>query len=107
MSKREIVEDVALKGWVEECIKVVTGGVLRPEHKDLAQDIFIELLGLSDDKLKGLYERNQLKYYLMRIVRNNIQSKTSRFYYRYRRYSFLNSGPECSAFLRATVEEDE
>ena len=107
MNKREIVEEVAKKGWIEECIRVVTGGIWRAEHKDLTQDILLELLDLSDSKLQGLYNRCQLKFYLMRIVRNNIQSKTSRFYYRYRRFSLLNSGTECSAFRRAVVEEDE
>lgn len=107
MSKREIVEQVARKGWIEECIKAVTGGVWRPEHKDLTQDILLELLDLDSRKVINLYEKGQLRYYLMRVVRNNIQSKTSRFYYRYRRFSFLNSGPECPAFLRAMVEEDE
>ena len=107
MSNREIVEEIARKGWVEECIRVVTGGIWRPEHKDLTQDILMELLDLPSCKLKGLYKRKQLKFYIMRIVRNNIQSKTSRFYYRYRRFSLLNSGPECSAFLTAVVEEDE
>lgn len=106
MSKREIVEQVAKEGWIEECIRVVTGGIWRPEHKDLTQDILLELLDLDDRKIKGLYERDQLRFYLMRIVRNNIQSKTSRFYYRYRRFSLLNSGPECLAFLSAIAEDE-
>lgn len=109
MTKREIVEQVAKKHWVEQCIKVVTGGVWKPEHKDLTQDILLELLDLDEHKLRGLYERNQLQFYLMRIVRNNIQSKTSRFYYRYRRFSFLNVGPDSVIFTCAvdpsTVDE--
>ena len=92
MSTREVVELVAREGWVEECVKVVTGGVWRSEYSDLCQDILQELL--DQEKIVGLYQRNQLKYYIMRIVRNNLQSSTSRFYYRYRRFSLLNSGPE-------------
>ena len=92
MSTREVVERVAREGWVEECIKTVSGGVWRSEYSDLCQDILQELL--DQEKIVGLYQRNQLKYYIMRIVRNNLQSCTSRFYYRYRRFSLLNSGPE-------------
>ena len=92
MSTREVVERVAKEGWVEECIRTVSGGVWRSEYSDLAQDVLIELL--NQEKIVGLYQRNQLRYYVMRIVRNNIQSNTSRFYYRYRRFSLLNSGPE-------------
>ena len=90
MTVEEVVELVAKEGWVEECIKVVTGGVWRSEYSDLSQDILIELL--SQEKIVDLYKRGQLKFYIMRITRNNIQSNTSRFYYKYRRFSLLNSG---------------
>ena len=92
MTVEEVVELVAKEGWVEECIKTVSGGVWRSEYNDLVQDVLVELL--DQEKIVSLYQRNQLKYYIMRIVRNNLQSSTSRFYYRYRRFSLLNSGPE-------------
>ena len=90
MTVEEVVELVAKEAWVEECIKVVTGGVWRSEYGDLAQDILLELL--DQTKVVDLYEKGQLKFYIMRITRNNIQSNTSRFYYRYRRFSLLNQG---------------
>ena len=92
MTVEEVVELVAKEGWVEECIKTVSGGVWRSEYDDLAQDILMELL--NQEKIVDLYKKGQLRYYVMRIVRNNLQSSTSRFYYRYRRFSLLNSGPE-------------
>ena len=90
MSTREVVEYIARSKLIEECIKVVTGGVWRSEYDDLVQDVLVELL--DQTKIVDLYEKNQLRYYVMRIVRNNIQSNTSRFFYRYRRFSLLNSG---------------
>ena len=90
MTVEEVVELVAKEGWVEECIKTVSGGVWRSEYSDLTQDILIEML--NQTKIVDLYEKNQLRYYVMRIVRNNLQSCTSRFYYRYRRFSLLNQG---------------
>ena len=92
MTVREVVERVAKEGWVEECIKTVSGGVWRSEYDDLTSDILLELL--DQEKIVGLYQKNQLRYYVMRIVRNNLQSNTSRFYYRYRRFPLLNQGPE-------------
>ena len=92
MTKEEVVERVAREGWIEECIKTVSGGVWRAEYSDLVQDILLELL--DQNKIVDLYKKGQLKFYIMRVVRNNIQSATSRFYYRYRRFSLLNSGPE-------------
>ena len=90
MTVEEVVELVAKEGWVEECIKTVSGGVWRSEYSDLTQDILIELL--NQTKIVDLYEKGELKYYVVRVVRNNLQSCTSRFFYRYRRFSLLNSG---------------
>ena len=90
MTVREVVERVAKEGWVEECIRTVSGGVWRSEYDDLVQDVLVELL--DQEKIVSLYQRGQLKYFIMRIIRNNIQSNTSRFFYRYRRFSLLNSG---------------
>ena len=90
MSTRGVVEYIAQSKLIQECILVVTGGVWRSEYDDLVQDILIELL--NQTKIVDLYEKDQLRYYVMRIVRNNLQSCTSRFFYRYRRFSLLNSG---------------
>ena len=90
MSTREVVEYIARSKLIQECILMVTGGVWRSEYDDLVQDVLVELL--DQTKIVDLYEKNQLRYYVMRIVRNNLQSCTSRFYYRYRRFSLLNSG---------------
>ena len=92
MSTREVVEEIARSKLIQECILIVTGGVWRSEYDDLVQDILIEML--NQTKIVDLYEKGQLKFYVMRVVRNNIQSATSRFYYRYRRFSLRNSGPE-------------
>ena len=92
MTKEKVVEYIARSKLIQECIKVVTGGVWRSEYDDLVQDILIEML--NQTKIVDLYEKGQLKFYVMRIVRNNIQSNTSRFFYRYRRFSLRNSGPE-------------
>ena len=90
MTKEEVVEYIARSKLIQECILIVTGGVWRSEYDDLTQDILIELL--SQEKIVDLYEKDQLRYYVVRVVRNNIQSNTSRFFYRYRRFSLLNSG---------------
>ena len=90
MTTREVVEEVARTKLIEECILIVTGGVWRSEYSDLAQDVLIELL--DQEKIVELYLKGELKYYVVRVIRNNLQSCTSRFYYRYRRFSLLNQG---------------
>ena len=90
MTKEGVVEEIARTKLIQECILIVTGGVWRSEYDDLTSDILLELL--DQTKVVDLYEKDQLRYYVMRIVRNNIQSNTSRFFYRYRRFSLLNQG---------------
>ena len=102
MTVEEVVERVAKEGWVEECIKTVSGGVWRSEYSDLVQDILMELL--NREKIIDLYKKGQLKFYIMRIIRNNIQSNTSRFYYRYRRFSLLNQGDKSLSSYGQTEE---
>ena len=92
MTKEEVVEYIARSKLIQECILIVTGGVWRSEYDDLTQDVLIELL--DQEKIVDLYKKGELKYYVVRVIRNNLQSCTSRFYYRYRRFSLLNSGPE-------------
>ncbi len=92
MSTREVVEEIARSKLIQECILIVTGGVWRAEYDDLVQDVLIELL--DQEKIVDLYKKGELKYYVVRVIRNNLQSCTSRFFYRYRRFSLLNSGPE-------------
>ena len=93
MSTREVVEEIARTKLIQECILIVTGGVWRSEFDDLAQDLLVEFLN-QGKKIVDLYKKGELKYYVVRVVRNNLQSCTSRFYYRYRRFSLLNQGPE-------------
>ena len=90
MTKEGVVEYIARSKLIQECILIVTGGVWRSEYDDLTQDILIELL--SQEKIVDLYKKGQLRYYVVRVIRNNIQSNTSRFFYRYRRFSLLNQG---------------
>ena len=91
MTKEEVVEYIARSKLIQECILIVTGGVWRSEYDDLTQDLLVEFLN-QGKKIVDLYEKNQLRYYVVRVVRNNLQSCTSRFYYRYRRFSLLNQG---------------
>lgn len=52
---------------------------------DLEQDLYLELMG-KRDLLEELDEKGHLKYYLSRMVCSNIGSKTSRYYYKYKKH---------------------
>jgi len=56
------------------------------EHlDDLVQEVFLAILELPEEKLKQLIEDKKLKYYFIRLCKNNYYSKTSRYHYKYRK----------------------
>ena len=52
--------------------------------KDLAQDIYLGLLE-QQERIEAMPTEEQLLY-IQRMVFNNLKSKTSRYYYRYKKY---------------------
>jgi hypothetical protein len=52
---------------------------------DLTQEVFLYLLELPSEKLQQLIEDKQIKYYFIRLCKNNYYSKTSKYHYKYRK----------------------
>lgn len=57
-----------------------------PDLEDLIQEVCLILLEMDQEKLKNLYNNNELNFYITRIVMNNIKSKTSQYYYKYKKH---------------------
>lgn len=53
--------------------------------KDLSQDIYVSLLE-QQERIESIPTEEQLLY-IQRMVFNNLKSKTSRYYYNYKRYA--------------------
>jgi hypothetical protein len=62
---------------------------MQPEELqyDLKAEVFLVLCEMNEEKLIGLYERNELKFYIVRIMLNMIKSDRSNFYKSYRNYT--------------------
>lgn len=62
---------------------------MQPEELryDLKAEVFLVLCEMNEDKLIGMYERNELKFYIVRIMLNMIKSDRSNFYKNYRNYT--------------------
>lgn len=86
---------------VESIIANIAKNTTDEDLRDLANDIYLELLEKSEDLLVGIYERGQMNYYITRIVINNINSKTSRFYYLYKKNNAIQSS------IDDTIEKGE
>ena len=78
LAERHIVEKMVSKLADASDIKL---GFL----KDLAQDIYVSLLE-QQQRIEAMTSDEQLLY-IQRMVFNNLKSKTSRYYYRYKRYA--------------------
>ena len=83
-SKTQIIEYIANNHLVEEITKNITG-YLDDDYKDLIQDIYVDLYTKKEDLLQNLYDKGNIKFFLTRIICNNIFSKTSRFYTQYKK----------------------
>lgn len=83
----QIINEIANNGLVEEIINGVSYSKFENTEniKDLAQDIYLQLLQMRTDKLNDLYTKNQLRYWIARIVVNSIHSKTSPYFYTYKK----------------------
>ena len=53
---------------------------------DCVQMIFVEILEYSNPKLNQLDSKNELKFWITRLFKNYWFSKTSRYYYTYKKY---------------------
>ena len=92
-TKQEIIAEWADQRKVEQILmNIIKRHTLSDYEEDLAQDIYLTLLKEPDEKIISLYEKNQSNYYISRLLSNNVNSRTSRYYYLYRRFR-LNSEP--------------
>lgn len=86
--KYKIVEKIAQEKKIETIIK----NVAKTDDdtlQDLAQMLYLDLLEKNDETIISLYEEKKLQYFLTRMVINSINSKTSRYYYLYKKYNDL------------------
>lgn len=84
MDKYKIIDEISKDKLVEEIVYNI-GSKGDEDLKDLIQDIYINLLEKEDNLIETLYNTNQLKYYIIRMVVNNIHSKNSPYYTKYKK----------------------
>lgn len=84
MDKYKIIDEISKQKVVEEVVYNI-GNKGDEDLKDLIQDIYINLLEKEDNLIETLYDTNQLKYFIIRMVVNNIHSKNSPYYTKYKK----------------------
>ena len=88
-TKYEIIEELAREKIVEKFVHNAAK-TSAPELDDLAQDIYLILLQMEEEKLVSLYEKKQLSFWVARIIMNQYFSVTSPFYTKYKKFQHLS-----------------
>ena len=79
MTKSEIIGRLAKEKMVETIVSNIAktnSDILN----DLSQNIYIDLLMKDEEKIVNLYETNQLRFFIVKMAKNNLFSKNSPFY---------------------------
>ena len=84
MDKYKIIDEISKNKLVEEIVYNI-GDRGDEDLKDLIQDIYINLLEKEDSLIENLYSTNQLKFFIVKMVVNNIHSKNSPYYTKYKK----------------------
>ena len=79
MTKNEIIEIIAKERLVEQIVSNIAKSS-DDLLNDLVQEIYLDLLSKSEEKIVNLYETNQIRFFVVRMVTNNLFSKNSPFY---------------------------
>lgn len=92
MTRGEIITQLKKENLVRKIINNTNKGQEQKYNMDdLEQDIWLELLTKqSEEKIVELYQKNQIHYFISRLVSNNLKSITSRYYYTYKKRMLQN-----------------
>ena len=85
MTKYDVVDIIARDHLVDRIVNKLLSSSKNPFDcpEDLIQDVYLLLLEKGDKLIVDLYERGELVYYLLRVVRNQLLSKNSPYYTKY------------------------
>ena len=90
MTKNEVVEKLAKERLVEQIVSnIAKSADCDDTLKDLSQEIYLDLLSKDEEKIINLYETNQIRFFVVRMVTNNLFSKNSPFYQTFRKNANL------------------
>lgn len=83
MNRGEIVEELYRTGQVQKMVYKILSSSKNPFDcpEDLIQDIYVILM--EKEGIEEMWERNELGYFLLKVIRNQLLSKNSPYYYKY------------------------
>lgn len=70
--------------YIEEIVKNIAPA--DPDNEDLIQDVALVVLEKPPEFISELYDKGQLKYYIARVIMNNLFSSSSPYYCKYKKH---------------------
>lgn len=70
--------------YIKEIIKNIAPA--DPDNEDLIQDVALVVLEKPPEFISELYDKGQLKYYIARVIMNNLFSASSPYYCKYKKH---------------------
>ena len=90
MNKNDVIEIIAKERMVEQIVSnIAKSADCDDTLKDLSQEIYLDLLSKDEEKIVNLYETNQIRFFVVRMVTNNLFSKNSPFYQTFKKNANL------------------
>lgn len=86
MNSTEIIEELAGNRVVEEIVSNISKRSF-PYTDELCQDLYLDLLMKSPEMIENLYDKGELKYFIVKMARNNLLSRNSPYYMKYGRWN--------------------
>lgn len=86
-TRNEIIDEIERMGIMDTIVGNITKTTAEREDtiKDLKQMCYLTLLEKDEQEIIGMYQKGQLLYYIAKILTNNYYSKTSPYYYKYKK----------------------
>lgn len=80
----KIIAEIYEQGIIREIIDNMR--VSSIDADDLEQEIYVILLEYDKERIVELYEKKQLKYFIIGVIQRQYNSKTSPFFKKYKKY---------------------
>lgn len=81
----EIVERIAVERRVETILRNIAKTPITGDLQDLCQMVYVILLEFDEDKIVELWERDEINFFIARVLMNQFQSVRSPFFRVYRK----------------------
>lgn len=79
-----ILTEIYEQGTIKDIMRNMS--VSENDADDLEQEIYLILLEYDTSKIIEMYEKKQLKYFIVGVISRQYHSKTSPFYKKYKKY---------------------